>query len=95
LSCIHILKEEAYCYAASRSRVSADLRARRRDTFGGQRRIDVRSAHDCSIISIVSTGGQIFEPGPHINAALANRSARFAARWFDLAFIINAFDFAA
>jgi hypothetical protein len=45
--------------------------------------------------SVARSGGQIFEPGPHINAALANRSARFAARWFDLAFIINAFDFAA
>jgi hypothetical protein len=44
--------------------------------------------------SVARSGGQIFEPGPHINAALANRSARFAARWFDLAFIINAFDFA-
>jgi hypothetical protein len=35
-----------------------------------------------------------FEPGLHINAALTNRSLRFAARWFDLAFIINAFSFA-
>ena len=44
--------------------------------------------------SVARSGRQIFEPGPHINAALANRSARFAARWFDLAFIINAFGFA-
>jgi hypothetical protein len=44
--------------------------------------------------SVARSGGQIFEPGPHIIAALVNRSARFAARWFDLAFIINAFDFA-
>jgi hypothetical protein len=28
-----------------------------------------------------------FEPGPHINAVLT------AARWFDLAFMIDAFDF--
>ena len=34
------------------------------------------------------SGGQIFEPGPHINAALANRQPRLAARLFDLAFII-------
>jgi hypothetical protein len=38
--------------------------------------------------SVARSGGQIFEPGPHINAALANRSPRFAARLFDLAFII-------
>jgi hypothetical protein len=40
---------------------------------------------------VARSGGQIFELGPHINAALANRSARFAARCFDLAFIITAF----
>src|SRR5712671_5831159 len=34
------------------------------------------------------SGGQIFEPGPHIDAVLANRLSRFAARLFDLAFII-------
>jgi len=44
--------------------------------------------------SVARSGGQIFEPGPHINTALANRSPRFAARWFDLAFIINALGFA-
>jgi hypothetical protein len=32
--------------------------------------------------------GQIFELGPHINAALASRLPRFAAGLFDLAFII-------
>jgi hypothetical protein len=43
--------------------------------------------------SVARSGGQIFEPGAHINTALANRLPRFAARWFDLAFIINAFGF--
>jgi hypothetical protein len=44
--------------------------------------------------SVARSGGQILEPGPPINAALASRSPRFAARWFDLAFMINAFGFA-
>jgi hypothetical protein len=44
--------------------------------------------------SIPRSSGRIVEPGPHINAALANRSPWFAARWFDLAFTINAFGFA-
>ena len=38
--------------------------------------------------SVARSGGQIFEPGPHMNAALANMSPRSAARLFDLAFII-------
>jgi hypothetical protein len=41
--------------------------------------------------SVARSGGQIFEPRPQINAALANRSARFAVRWFDIAFMMNAF----
>jgi hypothetical protein len=44
--------------------------------------------------SVARSGGQIFEPGPHINTALANRSPRFAVRWVDLSFMINAFGFA-
>jgi hypothetical protein len=44
--------------------------------------------------SVARSGEQIFEPGPQINAALTNRSPQSAARWFDLAFIINAFGFA-
>jgi hypothetical protein len=44
--------------------------------------------------SVPRSGAQIFEPGPQINAALTNRSPQSAARWFDLAFIINAFGFA-
>jgi hypothetical protein len=43
---------------------------------------------------VARSGGQFFEPIPHTNAALANPSPRFAARWFDLVFIINAFGFA-
>jgi hypothetical protein len=42
---------------------------------------------------LLTTPGAKFEPAPHINAALANRSPWFAARWFDVAFIINAFGF--
>jgi hypothetical protein len=44
--------------------------------------------------SVARSDGQIFEPDPHIDAALARRSLRFAVRWFDLAFIVNAFGFA-
>src|SRR5260370_16540597 len=47
---MYMLKEEAFCYAASRRCVSARLRARSRDMFGGQQRIDVRRTHHCSII---------------------------------------------
>jgi hypothetical protein len=45
-------------------------------------------------IGLLTTPGAKCKPGPHIDAALANRSPRFAARWFDVAFIINAFGFA-
>jgi hypothetical protein len=38
-------------------------------------------------IGLLTTPGAKFEPEPHINAALASRSPRFAARWFDLAII--------
>jgi hypothetical protein len=38
--------------------------------------------------SVARCGGQIFEPGPQIDAALANRSARLAARWPDTAAVI-------
>jgi hypothetical protein len=44
--------------------------------------------------SVARSGGQTFESGPHINAALANRLRRFAARWFVIAFMIYAFGFA-
>jgi hypothetical protein len=44
--------------------------------------------------SVARSGGQIFELGPHINAALANRSQRFVARLFDLVVITNASVFA-
>jgi hypothetical protein len=44
--------------------------------------------------SVVRCGGQIFEPAPHIAAALANRSLRFAARWPDAAVIVISFGFA-
>jgi hypothetical protein len=44
--------------------------------------------------SVARCGGQIFEPEPHIAAALANLSPRFAARRPDPAFIINSFGFA-
>jgi hypothetical protein len=40
-----------------------------------------------SSISVARSGGQIFEPAPQIDAALANRSRRFAAGLFDFAFI--------
>jgi hypothetical protein len=40
--------------------------------------------------SLARSGGQIFEPGRHTEAALANRSPRFAVRWLDLGFIIMA-----
>src|SRR6266403_359680 len=46
---IYILKEEAYCYAASRGCVfpqDSKLDA----VFGRQQRIDVRRTHHCSII---------------------------------------------
>jgi hypothetical protein len=45
-------------------------------------------------IGLLIAPGAQFEPGPHINAALTNRSVRFAARWFGVAFIINTFRFA-
>ena len=45
--------------------------------------------------SVARSGGQFFEPIPHPTAALAITSPRFAARWFELVFIINAFGFAA
>jgi hypothetical protein len=42
--------------------------------------------------SVARWGGQIFEPAPpHIDAALANRSPRFVARWFEVAFILMPF----
>jgi hypothetical protein len=43
--------------------------------------------------SVTRCGGQIFEPGPQIDAALANRSLRFAARWPDAAVIVNSCGF--
>jgi hypothetical protein len=36
---------------------------------------------------VARSGGQIFEPGPQINAALAKRLPHFAARLFNLALI--------
>jgi hypothetical protein len=47
-----------------------------------------------SSISVALSGGQIFEPAPQIDAALANRSRRFAVRCFDPAVIISSFGFA-
>jgi hypothetical protein len=44
--------------------------------------------------SVARSGGQIFEPEPHIDAALANRALRFAARWPDPVLIIGSFSFA-
>jgi hypothetical protein len=44
--------------------------------------------------SVARCGEQIFEPGPQIDAALANRSLRFAARWPDAAVIVNSYGFA-
>ncbi|WP_157450396.1 hypothetical protein [Bradyrhizobium sp. ARR65] len=46
----------------------------------------------CTFVMLVRIGlltapGAKFEPGLHINAALANWSVRFAASWFDVAFI--------
>jgi hypothetical protein len=45
-------------------------------------------------IGLLTTPGAKCEPGPHINAAPAKRLPRFAARWFDVAFIISTFRFA-
>jgi hypothetical protein len=44
-------------------------------------------------IGLLTTPSAKFERGPHINAALTNRSVRFSAL-FDVAFIINTFLFA-
>jgi hypothetical protein len=44
--------------------------------------------------SVARCGGQIFEPEPHIAAALANRSPRFAARRPDPVLIVNSCGFA-
>jgi hypothetical protein len=45
-------------------------------------------------MSVARSVGQIFKPAPQIDAALANRSRRFAVRCFDPAVIISSFGFA-